>query len=171
MNVCRATTWLVGAVATAAALAFASAAPAATIYRWVDKAGKTHFGDTVPSEYRNVAKPIENKVTAPSAEEQRQAIERAAQASKPASSAVGAASAASAASAPKRTAVADAPTPKRPPQAPTENTNCQTWLLLYLESLDCFGPYRTVGGATKAEAFEHCTPVIEPPPRCARNAP
>ena len=34
----------------------------------------------------------------------------------------------------------------------------------------CAGPFRTARGATKEQAFEFCTPVTEPPPRCGRNA-
>jgi Domain of unknown function (DUF4124) len=164
--------WLTGIwLGIGLALVYFAAAQAATVYRWVDSQGKTHFGDTVPSAYKGVAQPITNKVTAPSPEQQRLAQERAAEQKAKARAAglpQGTESAASAA-----TPAASAPKPvlKRPPQAPTEDTACSTWQLLYQESLDCFGPYRTTRGATKAEAFDHCTPVPAPPQRCGRSAP
>ena len=55
---------------------------------------------------------------------------------------------------------------------PDESTDCQTWQQLYLESLDCFGPYRTVRGGIKPEAFERCNEVPEPPhDRCRLRLP
>jgi type II secretory pathway component GspD/PulD (secretin) len=173
---------LIAGLAIGLAIGLATSTQAATVYRWVDKQGKTHFGDTVPSEYKDVAKPVANKVTTPSAEAQQQARERAAEEKEKARAAQApkaSASAASAASAPNRaanrtanrTADANPPAQKRPPQAPTEDTPCATWWLMYQESLDCFGPYRTARGTTKAEGFERCTPVTEPPTRCGRNPP
>jgi Domain of unknown function (DUF4124) len=158
-------------------LVFAQLAHSAVTYRWVDKQGKTHFGDKVPGEYKGVAKPVDSKVTAPTAAEQRLAIERAAE-QKAARAALeskrvaqAAAAAAAAASAPTAPTASSPTVPKRPARAPTEDTDCETWRGLYRESLDCFGPYRTAHGASKAQAFDFCTPVVEPPPRCGRNAP
>jgi ABC-type sugar transport system substrate-binding protein len=146
-------------------------AEGATVYRWVDKQGKTHFGDSVPSEYAQVAKPVPVRAAAPTVEEQRQARERAAALLAKARG-IGAASPASASSASAAAPSARAPSvaPKRPVNGPDEQTDCDTWRRLYRESLDCFGPYRTARGSTKAEAFEHCTPVDEPPERCGRGA-
>jgi hypothetical protein len=45
-------------------------------------------------------------------------------------------------------------------------TGRSTWQRLHQESADCFGPFRTVRGGIKPEAFEHCVEVPEPPPRC-----
>lgn len=135
----------------------------------MDKQGKTHFGDTVPNEYRDVARPVDIKVTATPPAELRRATEiaarekaRAAAADRAAKPAV---SSASASAAPPPPSIA-----KRPANAPTEVTDCATWRRLYLESLDCFGPFRTARGATREQAFEFCTPVTEPPQRCGRNA-
>ena len=147
---------------------FAGSADAAVIYRWVDKHGTTHYEDVVPDEYKNVARPINATVPSPSREEQDRAIDRAARDKahaaevKPSQSPASASSPADAPSAPV--------TVKRPAFAPTEDTDCETWRHLYRESLECFGPFRTALGATKAEAFEHCTPVSAPPIRCGRNA-
>ena len=140
------------------------AAGAAPIYRWIDKQGKTHFGDAVPSEYKDMARLFDNKVIPASSDAPARATERIAeQASKTTPTTTP--TAPTAAPAPFPTA------PKRPPRAPAEDTDCATWRRLYLQSQDCFGPYRTARGATPAQAFEHCTSVNEPPPRCGRNAP
>lgn len=151
------------------ALCLAVSADSAVIYRWVDKQGKTHFGDVVPNEYKDVAKPVDQTAPSPSAEEQRRATERAAKEKARAAEAPAAASAAGASS-PAGSAASSPKPSRRPPYAPTDTTDCETWRRLYRESLECFGPYRTARGATKAEAFEHCTPVLEPPIRCGRNA-
>ena len=152
------------------AVAAGAAAEPATVYRWVDKKGQVHFGDSVPSEYQQVAKPVAVQATVPSVEAQRQAQDRAAAllANARRTSVAGAASAASASVGP---AAAPAASPKRPAQGPNESSDCDTWRRLYQESLECFGPYRTTRGATKAEAFDHCTPVAEPPQRCGRGTP
>jgi hypothetical protein len=61
---------------------------------------------------------------------------------------------------------------KRPARVPDENTDCETWQRLYFESIDCFGPYRTVRGGIKPEAFERCNEVPEPPvSRCRIRLP
>jgi hypothetical protein len=156
----------------AAGFAFGAAswALADVIYRWVDKQGKTHFSDTVPNEYKSVAKPLGNQAPVPSPAEQRQAMERVAE-QKRQLTALGAPApgASAAASAPAGAAASPlllmAPI-KRPTHAPNEDANCETWRRLYQESLDCFGPYTTVRGGITAEAFEACTLVKEPPSRC-----
>lgn len=48
----------------------------------------------------------------------------------------------------------------------TDDTDCETWRRLYRESEDCFGPYRTTRGGTKAEAFEKCNPIPSPELKC-----
>ena len=160
-----------GMLMTLAAMAIAWSAHAAEIYRWVDKQGKTHFGDAVPSEYKDVAKPVANKATAPSAQEQGRALERAAQEKEQArADSVPKPAPTAAASAPSTTAAPVPAAQKRPPSAPDAGTDCESWRRLYRESLDCFGPYRTARGATKAEAFDRCTAVAEQPARCGRDA-
>ncbi len=149
-------------------LAFALSAHAG-VFRWVDKQGETHFSDRVPDEYKNVAQPVDATAPAPSPEEQRRAIDRAAR--EKARAAEAPAIAAPAAASSPAAAASSATASKRPPYAPGEGTSCESWRSLYRESLDCFGPYRTARGATKAEAFEHCTPVVEPPERCGPYVP
>lgn len=135
------------------------------MYRWVDEHGSVHYSDQVPERYRSKAKAVAASVAEPSAEQQREALERTqrerASAFAPSvsrSAPVGSVGTASAASAPAR---------KRPAQLPTERTDCETWQRLYEESAECFGPYRTVRGGVKPEAFEVCNVVPEPPPtRC-----
>lgn len=150
------------------ALGFAMAADAAVVFRWVDKQGNTHFGDVVPSEYKGVARPVDDKALSPSPEEQRRALERVTAEKVRAADAGKATPPASTSSRPAP--AASAAVSKRPAKAPTDDTDCDTWRRLYRESLDCFAPYRTVRSTTKAEAFEHCTPVTEPPVRCGRDA-
>jgi hypothetical protein len=149
-------------------LALMAAAGAATIYRWTDDKGKTHFSDVVPQKYQTSAKPVDLPPTPPTSEQQQQAIEQAAEDK---ARAAKSSTREQAHEAPVSASVAAAtPAAKRPPMAPTESTDCTTWRRLYQESLECFAPYRTTRGATKAEAFDRCTPVDEPPVRCGRDA-
>ncbi len=138
-------------------------AQAATVYRWVDEQGRTHFSDTVPDRYRDRARPVDLQDDTPDERERREAEDRAARdrARLPRAS--------DAAPTPAPAPAPTAAPAKRPPVAPTADTDCDTWRRLYQESLDCFGPYRTVRGATRPEAFERCTAVDEPPPRCGRT--
>ena len=149
-------------------LAFALSAHAG-VFRWVDKQGKTHFADVVPDEYKDVAQPVDATAPSPSPEEQRRAMDRAAREKARAAEAPTVAAPAAASS--PAPAASSATASKRPPYAPGDDASCESWRSLYRESLDCFGPYRTARGATKAEAFEHCTPVAEPPLRCGPSMP
>jgi hypothetical protein len=139
---------------------------AATIYRWVDDQGQVHFSDVVPEKYRKTAKPIDAPA-GPSMEQQHEAAERAAK-DKARAAQMSKDRESNKATAPASASTAPASV-KRPPMAPDESTDCDTWRRLYRESLECFAPYRTARGATNAEAFEHCTPVLEPPARCGLN--
>lgn len=145
---------------------------AGTVYRWVDDAGRVHYGEQVPERYRAQARTLDAPANAPTAEQQREAMARA-QRDKERAAALAAARAASAASAARPPAsAASTPPAKRPAQRPDERTDCATWQRLYQESLDCFGPYRTVRGAVKPEAFERCNEVPEPPAtRCRPRLP
>lgn len=145
-------------------LAFpAGVATAATIYRWTDDDGRTHYGDVVPERYQHHAKPISPPATDPTSEQKRESLERAKKERNQAESIQKSREAVSPPVSPDQATTKS----KRPPQAPTPDTDCETWQRLYRESVDCFGPYRTVRGATRPEAFDVCTPVDEPPPsRC-----
>ena len=164
-------------------LAWATAGAAdAAVYRWVDEQGRVHYSQVVPPQYRSSAKPVGTPATTPTPEQQREALDRAHKdkagaaaigTDRPprpagAASAASAASAAGAAGAPAAARPAD----KRPAQIPDEHTDCDTWQRLYLESIECFGPFRTVRGGIKPEAFEVCNTVAEPPStRCRVRTP
>ena len=148
----------------------ASVAVAATVYRWVDDQGKVHYSDVVPERYRSKAKPVNAPAAEPTPEQQREAVERA-QSEKARASAPSSSRSSPPLSA-RPAAATSAPSRKRPVQVPNEQTDCETWQRLYMESIECFDPYRTVGGGIKPEAFEACNVVPEPPPtRCRMRIP
>lgn len=133
---------------------------AADIYRWVDESGRTQMSDVVPEKYKKSATRIDSRQFELTAEQRREAEARAAEAKqrKARSDAVEAAGSASAAA---LAAAASAPRPTA-----SESSDCATLRRLYRESQECFAPYRTVNGTTKAEAFEKCTPVADPVSKC-----
>ena len=133
---------------------------AADIYRWVDENGRTQISDIVPENYKKSATRIDSRQFELSAEQRREAEARAAEAKqrKARSDAVEAANSVAAAAA--------AAAESGPRQATNQSTDCATLRRLYRESQECFAPYRTVNGATKAEAFEKCTPVADPVSKC-----
>jgi len=147
---------------TSASLSVAGAA----VYRWVDDQGKVHYAEVVPQRYQGVAKQVGAAANEPSAERRRDALARSqqekARAAERHRTSANIPSAANAVSA----AAASAPAGKRPAQLPNDQTDCKTWQRLYMESIECFGPFRTARGATKPEAFEVCNVVAEPPSRC-----
>lgn len=153
-----------------ATLLMSSVAGASTVYRWIDERGRVHYSDVVPDRYKRIAKPVNAGGAEPTAEQQREALERsqAERAKALLASTNRSASASSAAPA----SVASAPSAKRPAQVPNDRTDCVTWQRLYEESAECFGPYRTVGGGIRPGAFEVCNEVPEPPPtRCRMSIP
>ena len=145
------------------ALLFAVSAQATEIYRWIDETGRTHVADVVPEKYRKSAIRIDSSQSEVSPE-QRQQAERAAARNK-----VLAEEAAKRSQKPPVRASVSASRPatvKRPVQGVTESTDCETWLRLYRESVECFAPFRTTRGATRAEAFEKCNPIASPELKC-----
>jgi Domain of unknown function (DUF4124) len=156
--------------ALGALLLLASAAIATAVYRWVDDQGKVHYSDVVPERFRSNAKPVDAPANEPTVEQQREALERA-RIEKARASTPPALSSLPGASTPQASQ-ASQPSRKRPIQIPNNETDCETWQRLYMESIECFGPYRTVRGATKPEAFDVCNVVPEPPPgRCRMSIP
>ena len=142
----------------------------ATVYRWVDDQGKVHYAEIVPQRYQGVAKAIDAPANEPTAEQHRETLARA-HAAKAKAAEMATDRQRLPASAPMA-ADASQPAAKRPAQMPNDQTDCDTWQRLYLESIECFGPFRTVRGATKPEAFEVCNVVEEPPAtRCRRLIP
>ncbi len=147
-----------------AALLFVLSAQAAVIYRWVDENGRTHVSDVVPEKYKKSAKRIDSgKSEIPP--EQRQEAERDA-AKEKALADEAAKRRQNAEVAQPANAASQAVVSKRPAQGVTDSTDCETWRRLYQESMECFGPYRTARGATKAEAFEKCNPIPSPDLKC-----
>jgi len=157
-------------------------AAGAAVYRWVDDQGKVHYAEIVPQRYQDVAKRVDAPADEPSAEQRREALVRAEQ-SKEKATELGtqrateraADRAAERQQVPTGTppaAAASQPAGKLPAQTPNAQTDCKTWQRLHRESMACFGPFRTVGGGIKAEAFENCNVVPEPPAgRCRPQIP
>jgi len=146
------------------ALLFALSAQAAVIYRWVDEDGRTHVSDVVPEKYRKSATRIDSSRSEIPTEQRKQAEQAAAK---------NKALAEEAASRRQRTqAIQPSTAPsqpsaaKRPARGVTDATDCETWRSLYRESMECFAPFRTTNGATKAEAFEKCNPIPSPELKC-----
>lgn len=137
---------------------------AADIYRWVDDQGRTHLSDVVPDRYRDSATRTDSRRYELTPEQQHEANERAAQERLRDPPVNPAASASPAA--PTPTAATPAPLLKRPAERVTATTSCTNWWRLYRESQECFGPFRTVGGGVKPEAFDHCNEIPSPETRC-----
>lgn len=136
---------------------------AADIYRWVDKQGRLHLSDVVPDEYKDSATRIDSRQFELKPEQKREAEERAAREKanlpslpEPPVTAVPSGSA----------PVSPPPVAKRPVQRVTTSTDCTTWWRLFRESQACFGPFHTVGGGIKPEAFEQCNEVPSPELKC-----
>lgn len=156
-------------VALAATLLGASAALASTVYRWVDEQGRVHYSDVVPEQYRDSAKPVNAAAAEPPPDQLREAQESARRETNQTASPSSNRSAPGVI--PKTASAASAPSKKRPVQVPNDRTDCVTWQRLYEESMECFGPFRTVGGGMKPEAFEACNVVPAPPSRCRTRIP
>ena len=146
------------------ALLIALSAQSAVIYRWVDENGRTHASDVVPEECRKSATRIDSSSSEISPEEGRQA-ERAAARNK--ALAQQAATRRQSAPAIQPSTAASRPVAsKTPSPSVTDSTDCETWRRLCRESMECFAPFQTTGGATKAEAFEKCNPIASPELKC-----
>jgi hypothetical protein len=141
------------------------AADATTICKWIDENGRTQLAEVVPERYRSSATCTDSRQHELPAEQARQAQQRAANDKAAASRAAQRAEPAAPPAA-SLGGAAPAVAAKRPAQGVTDATDCETWRRLYQESEDCFGPYRTTRGATKAEAFEKCNPIPSPELKC-----
>lgn len=148
-----------------AALASLGPLQAVDIYRWVDEQGRTHLSDVVPERYRDSATRTDARVHELTPEQRREAQARAArdrlQATPPGTSVSVPPTSPTA-----PTLATPAPPVKRPVERVTASTSCTTWWRLYRESQKCFGPFRTVGGGVKPEAFDHCNEIPSPETRC-----
>jgi hypothetical protein len=128
----RIRSWL-AAGAVLAALA-AGAASAADIWRWVDEAGKVHYGDSVPDKYKSVAKRVHAK-DAVSDEDLRAAQERANRDKGKLQEL-------------RSTRKVAAPTPPPGGADPNKKLSCADQWQRYNESSACFESYRIGGNRT-----------------------
>ena len=155
---------VVSLVALAATLQICTA-EATSICRWVDAAGRTQISDTVPARYQSSAVCKDSRESELSPQQRQQAQQQAArlraEAGNDRRSETGQPTAASAPA-----AAASIAATKRPAQGVNESTDCKTWWRLYDESGECFGPYRTTRGATKAEAYDKCNVIPSPEAKC-----
>ena len=143
---------------------------AADIYRWVDENGQTQISDIVPEKYKKSATRIDSRQFELSAEQRREADARAAETTQRKARADEVEAANSASAAAVAASAASATAGSGPRRATKQGTDCATLRRLYRESLACFAPYVTAVGATKAEAFEKCTPVLEPVTKCSSGS-
>lgn len=125
---------------------------AAGIYKWVDEKGIVHYGDTVPEKYKDTATdetklkdaqpPTDEAEAMQKREKARATLEREPLNQEPAS-----------------TSRSDT----EPDDENSSKTACEQQRQKYVESLECFAPYRNALGGIKAEAYNYCTEVAEPP--------
>ncbi len=159
-------------LATVVALVAASSsllstwADATPICRWVDDSGRTQLSEVVPERHQASASCTDSSRYELSPSQQRDARHRLEQERARVVSAAATPPARPASAAPPRAASAPEATLKRPAEAVTDATDCATWWRLYDESGACFGPFRTVRGGIKAEAFDMCNAIANPEPKC-----
>ena len=142
-----------------ALLLLSTSAGATSICQWVNESGRTQMAEVVPEKYRAVATCTDSQKYELSPE-QRQAAEQRVAEDRARAPAVRASSAARPARAASQAGA------KRPTEVVTDSTDCPTSWRIYDESVECFGPYRTTRGATKAEGFDKCNVVASPEPKC-----
>lgn len=127
----------------------------ADVFRWVDENGKVHYGESVPEKYKQNARRVSPSGAEVSDERRKEAEARAAKDR-----------ARVEALQRRREDVSDsvqsgtAPSPS--PANPQTADSCREQMRKYLESHDCFAPYRLVDGGVRPEAFQHCKEVPEP---------
>lgn len=147
------------AVLAATSLALPMGVGATSVCRWVDDAGQVQISDQVPSQYTDIAVCRDYQHHELTARQRQEAEQRAADQKSRTK---------------KETAEvippADGIPPKLAQKIPaeviTEATDCQTRWRLYEESSACFGPFNTVGGGIKQEAFDKCNEVPSPELKC-----
>jgi hypothetical protein len=145
---------------------YSSTVGATPVCRWVDASGRTQVAEVVPDKYKKVAICTDSQRFELSPEQLRAARQRADDDSARAQKAAARPPLERAPNSASRPGPASQPGVKRPIEVVTEATDCPTWRRLYDESVACFGPYRTTGGATKVEAFDKCNVIPSPEPKC-----
>lgn len=131
----------------------ASVAVGGEIYRWTDETGRVHYGDSVPEPRKSSVRIIRSgdsaaDVSPHQAPESRLANDKAMKRDKDAPSG------------PPN--LSRAPVDSPPIAKTKTNDSCAEQWRKYLDSMECFGPYKLVNGGVKAEAFQHCVEVKQP---------
>lgn len=124
---------------------------AADVYRWVDEAGKTHYGDIVPDKYKQTAKKVGVQDAETSDAQRRETADRLAR-EKAKLEALQRA----------REGRAGSDQPASPPPAAQAGSECEEQMKKYMASQECFAPFRNANGAINAEAFDKCQVVSQP---------
>ena len=135
----------------------------ADIYQWVDEQGRTQVSDTVPDEYKSTAKKFDSGSFELSPQQRSEAE---AAAAKEKESAAKARSERQAAENRENTDAAESAQDASSATSPTPESDCATLQRLFAESQECFAPYRMDNGAVRPEAFEKCTELPDPSPKC-----
>lgn len=104
------------------------------IFKWVDEKGGTHYGESVPDQYKQSATQYEDKRAAPVKSKVRHRSKSHSKSPAMPVSTVG----------------------------KDKDSSCEAEKRKYRESEACFTPYRNTNGGIKAEAFKHCVEVKEP---------
>ncbi|HET7766467.1 MAG TPA: DUF4124 domain-containing protein [Burkholderiales bacterium] len=127
------------------------AARAADVYRWVDEAGKTHYGDIVPDKYKQTAKKVGVQDVETSEAQRRETADRVAREK------------AKVEALQREREGRAGPEPSASPSpAPQAGSECEEQMQKYQASQECFAPYRLANGAIKPEAFDKCQAVSQP---------
>lgn len=148
-------------------------ANASEIYRWVDENGQTHIADTVPARYKNSANKVDTSASKVSKEQRATALQRAEEVKKTAAERALAPAAPTTASPSSSRDSANGEGPEGyslEPDAKAKKSNaddadCARLRREYDESQACFVQFATQTGI-KGEAYDHCTSVPDPTPRC-----
>jgi hypothetical protein len=162
----RPPTRLAVSLATMALVLSSPTARSTSICRWVNENGQSQIAEVVPERYKKVAICTDSQKYELSPDQRRAAEQRAAESTAKARQAAAKLPAKMPSVSPRLAEPASQPSEKRPIEVVTEATDCPTWWRIYDESVECFGPYRTTRGATKAEAFDKCNVVPNPEPKC-----
>ena len=138
-------------------------AHSADIYQWVDEQGRTQVSDTVPDEYKSTARKFDSQSFELSPQQRSEAEAAAAKEKESAAKAQAERQAAgNRESTDAEASAQDAPSA----ESPTPESDCATLQRLFAESQECFAPYRVDNGAVRPEAFQNCTELPDPTPKC-----
>jgi hypothetical protein len=129
----------------------------AEVYKWVDDTGGVHYGDSVPAPYKKQAE----RVNLPEMETLNFGVQRSN------------AGVAMDREAPVQRVPMDEQIGETSPGLLSSGQSggfnageatCEEKMQRFMESQECFAPFRLANGAVRAEAFDYCTVV--PQPRC-----